>query len=232
MKWFKHDTDASIDSKIQSLLLDYGAAGYGLYWYCIELIAQNVNESNITFELEHDARIISRNLNLSIQETKDMMKYMVELGLFSVNNDRLACYALAKRLDQSMTSSPKMRNIISGIKENHDSVMIKSCKNRIEEKRREEIIDNSQQEQIKEYLSEKDFTLSKLTSYDNLSATYKEKLEEFLNRYIEDLELKILNANGNKKTLQYEDFILSLEAKGYKYKNFISAYKTWNRGMK
>ena len=89
-----------------------------------------------------------------------------------------------------------------------------------------------EKEQIKEYLSEKDFTLSKLTSYDNLSATYKEKLEEFLNRYIEDLELKILNANGNKKTLQYEDFILSLEAKGYKYKNFISAYKTWNRGMK
>lgn len=81
-------------------------------------------------------------------------------------------------------------------------------------------------------LTDKDFTLSKLTSYDNLSATYKEKLEEFLNRYIEDLELKILNANGNKKTLQYEDFILSLEAKGYKYKNFISAYKTWNRGMK
>lgn len=89
-----------------------------------------------------------------------------------------------------------------------------------------------EKEQIKEYLSEKDFTLSKLTSYDNLSATYKEKLEEFLNRYIEDLELKILNANGNKKTLQYEDFILSLEAKGYKYKNFISAYKTWNRGIK
>lgn len=84
----------------------------------------------------------------------------------------------------------------------------------------------------KQYLLEKDFTLSKLTSYDNLSATYKEKLEEFLNKYIEDLELKILNVNGNKKTLQYEDFILSLEAKGYKYKNFISAYKTWNRGMK
>ena len=85
---------------------------------------------------------------------------------------------------------------------------------------------------VKSLILKKDFTLSKLTSYDNLSAAYKEKLEEFLNRYIEDLELKILNANGNKKTLQYEDFILSLEAKGYKYKNFISAYKTWNRGMK
>lgn len=138
MKWFKHDSDASIDSKLQSLLLDYGASGYGLYWYCIELIAQSVNENNITFELDHDARIIARNLNLTFQETKDMMKYMIELGLFSLNNEKLVCYSLAKRLDQSMTSSPKMRNIISSIKENHDSVMIKSCKNRKEEIRIEE----------------------------------------------------------------------------------------------
>lgn len=138
MKWFKHDADASIDSKLQSLLLDYGASGYGLYWYCIELIAQNVNEHNITFELDHDARIIARNLNLTFQETKDMMKYMIELGLFSLNNEKLVCYSLAKRLDQSMTSSPKMRNIISNIKENHDSVMIKSCKKRIDKKRIEE----------------------------------------------------------------------------------------------
>ena len=51
MKWFKHDSDASIDAKLQILLLDYGAKGYGLYWYCVELIAQGVNENNITFEL-------------------------------------------------------------------------------------------------------------------------------------------------------------------------------------
>lgn len=106
----------------------------------------------------------------------------------------------------------------------------------LQEKEEEEVQEEDKEQNILNLpaneLTDKDFTLSKLTSYDNLSATYKEKLEEFLNRYIEDLELKILNANGNKKTLQYEDFILSLEAKGYKYKNFISAYKTWNRGMK
>lgn len=106
----------------------------------------------------------------------------------------------------------------------------------LQEKEEEEVQEKEEEQNILNLptneLTDKDFTLSKLTSYDNLSATYKEKLEEFLNRYIEDLELKILNANGNKKTLQYEDFILSLEAKGYKYKNFISAYKTWNRGMK
>lgn len=88
-----------------------------------------------------------------------------------------------------------------------------------EEKRREE----------KEYILEKDFSLTKLTSYDNVSDKYKEKLEEFLTKYIDDLELKIMKVNSKKKTLQYDDFILALSAKGYKYKNFISAYKTWNR---
>lgn len=144
MKWFKHDTDASIDAKLQELLLDYGASGYGLYWYCVELIAQNVNENNITFELEHDARIIARNLNLSLKETQDMMQKMIDLGLFSFSkNHKLACYALAKRLDQSMTSNPEFRALIKNVKESktisHDEVMINHDLVMQEEKRREEI---------------------------------------------------------------------------------------------
>ena len=57
------------------------------------------------------------------------------------------------------------------------------------------------------------FTLSKLTQYDNLSQEYKDKLKEEINK----LNLSIA----------YDDFIDSLMAKGYKYKNFLIAYKTW-----
>jgi len=139
MRWFKHDADASIDAKLQELLLDYGASGYGLYWYCVELIAQNVNENNITFELEHDARIIAKNLNLTLQETKDMMQKMITLGLFTpTKNQRIACYALARRLDQSMTSNPQFRAFIKNVKENHDAVMTNHDLVMLEEKRREE----------------------------------------------------------------------------------------------
>lgn len=98
-------------------MLDYGAEGYGLYWYCIELIAQNINEDNITFELEHDARIISRNLGLSNEKTASIMKYMVEVGLFEISNsNRIVCSALASRIDKSMTSNPRMRNIINNMR--------------------------------------------------------------------------------------------------------------------
>lgn len=145
-------------------------------------------------------------------------------------------YNISSQVDGYLANFSKNNNQFMGVyKESNDPLDGEGNDPWQEEQEQEQEQEKGkvkEKEQIKEYLSEKDFTLSKLTSYDNLSATYKEKLEEFLNRYIEDLELKILNANGNKKTLQYEDFILSLEAKGYKYKNFISAYKTWNRGIK
>ena len=206
MKWFKHDTDASIDAKLQELLLDYGASGYGLYWYCVELIAQKVDKSNFTFELEHDARIIARNLNLTIQETTDMMKKMISLGLFSMNkNNKLACYALANRLDQSMTSNKEFRQMIDNYKQSHDSVMINPDKVMQEEKRREEkILD-------KPFT----FTLTRKASIENTSKEYQEKLRTYI--------------EASNKSMTYKDFYDYCVLKDYKYKDFKRAYDSWNK---
>jgi hypothetical protein len=57
------------------------------------------------------------------------------------------------------------------------------------------------------------FSLSKLTSVDNLSKEYLLNLKDH-----------ILKAN---RSLTYDEFINGLEAKGSKYKNFKSAYTTW-----
>lgn len=191
MIWFKHDTHASIDSKLQELMLDYGAAGYGLYWYCVELIAQRVDKDNVTFELEHDARIIARNLNLTVAETTNMMKKMVELNLFSFSeNNKLACYALAKRLDQSMTSNQEMRKIIANIKSSHDVVMIESCRSHdgvsSEEKRREE---NNNAPQIE--------------NLDDVNIKYFEQIwKEYTLKH-----LKSMNRRGGKKHIARERFL-------------------------
>lgn len=138
MKWIKHDTDANQDAKLQNVLLDYGLEGYGLYWYCIELIAGKVDKDNITFDLEHDARIIARNTGSTAQRVEEMMRYFVEIGLFENAGGVITCMKLAKRLDKSMTSNPEMRQIIDRLKniesclshdedaKSHDSVMIES----------------------------------------------------------------------------------------------------------
>lgn len=127
MKWLKHDADANQDAKLQNVLLDYGLEGYGLYWYCIELIAHKVDKDSITFELEHDARIIARNTGSTPQKVEEMMRYFVKLGLFEDSTGVITCLKLAKRLDKSMTSNPEMRAIIEGLK-SHDKVMTKSAK--------------------------------------------------------------------------------------------------------
>ncbi|QFU20696.1 DUF4373 domain-containing protein [Shewanella eurypsychrophilus] len=142
MKWFKHDTNANMDAKLQMVLLDHGLDGYGLYWYCLELIAGKVDSSNITFRLEHDARIIARNTGCSEARVSEMMKYFINSGLFEVDNGLVTCLKLAKRLDQSMTSSKDMRNIIKEIRLSHGSIMtghdsVMKEENRIEEKRRD-----------------------------------------------------------------------------------------------
>jgi len=109
------------------VLLDYGLEGYGLYWYCIELIASKVDKDNITFELEHDARIIARGTGSTVQKVEEMMRYFVDINLFENVGGVITCFKLAKRLDKSMTSNPTMRGIIEGLK-SHDSIMTQSEK--------------------------------------------------------------------------------------------------------
>ncbi len=132
MKWIKHDSDAHRDAKLRKLVMAYGLEGYGLYWYCLEEIARNVTQHKFTFELEHDAEIIAFSTGTSAEKVETMMRKMVDLGLFEDSAGVITCLKLAKRLDQSMTSNPEMRKIISLhknqqlSKNNHDPIMTES----------------------------------------------------------------------------------------------------------
>jgi hypothetical protein len=144
MEWFRHDSNANLDDKLQQVLLSYGLEGYGLYWYCIELIVNKVSADNITFELKHDARVIARNTGSTPQKVEEMMKHFVELGLFEAHaNGLITCMKVAKRLSASATSNQYMRKIIHTINTNND-LQPPSCQrhdvvmkeeNRIEEKK-------------------------------------------------------------------------------------------------
>jgi len=145
MQWIKHDTNASQDAKLKRVRMKYGMEGYGLYWYCIELIAADVDQNNLTFELEHDAEIIAFDTGIHVERVNEMMAYMVNVGLFESSDSTITCLKLLKRLDQSMTSNKKMRELITkakashdGVMINHDSIMTKSDSVMQEENRREE----------------------------------------------------------------------------------------------
>jgi len=101
VKWVKHDTDAHRDAKLKKLMLSYGMEGYGLYWYCVELIAGDVSADKYTFELEHDAEIISHDTGISVTKVNEMMAFMVDLDLFENDGGIITCLKIAKRLDSS-----------------------------------------------------------------------------------------------------------------------------------
>jgi len=142
LNWYKHDTDATQDAKVKKLLIRYGAVGYAIYFHCLELIAAEISETNLTFELEHDSEIIADNLKINgtaeksgIEIVEEIMRYIIHLGLFQQSSGKVFCFKLLKRLDTSMTSNIRFREMIVSAKENHDftldshdGVMIPSCK--------------------------------------------------------------------------------------------------------
>jgi hypothetical protein len=109
MKWYKHDANAHGDAKLERVMIKYGMEGYGLYWYCLELISQTVEPHNLNFELEHDAEIISHRTGIHYERVQEMMAFMVDLGLFEQGNGTITCFKLAKRCDEY--TSKLIRNL-------------------------------------------------------------------------------------------------------------------------
>ena len=211
MHWFKHDADANMDAKLQEVLLDYGLEGYGLYWYCIELITNRIDKDNLTFELEHDARIIARNTGSTVQKVEEMMKRFVELGLFDNNNGKIRCLKLLKRLDSSMTNSPAMRDFIKKAKDvmtYPDNVMPEE--KRIEENRLEENTKEKSDcvvvfEYWKEVMQKANNT--KLTSdrRQKINARLKTYTVDELKQAIDECKLSDFHMGKNDRSEVYND---------------------------
>ena len=135
MKWFKHDANASIDSKLKRLRLKYGMEGYGLYWYCLECIAKNVESHNLTFELEEDSELISADTNIHRERVQEMMAFMVDAGLFENRDGSITCLKMATRTDEYTQKLMKnIKSVPTVSRHNPDNVRL----NRREEKRTEE----------------------------------------------------------------------------------------------
>jgi hypothetical protein len=230
MQWFKHDTDAATDAKIRKLIMRYGTDGYAIYFHCIELIVGNVSEHNITFELEHDAEIIADNLKIQgtsdtspVDRVNQIMKYIVSLGLFEESKGRIFCYKILKRLDSSMTSSTKMRGIITRAKQSHDKVMISHDsvmqeENRIEEKR----IEQKRTEEKREETPDKP-----AKSQKHKHGEYKHVL------LTSDEYQRLCEEWGEQEVLRMIKILdEGIETKGYKYKNHNLALRKWKANEK
>ena len=135
LKWYKHDANANADAKLRKFRIKYGMEGYGLYWYCLELIAQNVEKHNLSFELEHDAEIIAHDTGIHFERVQEMMAYMVDLSLFEQSEGRITCLKMASRTDEYTQKLIKSSGVVpTPSRHPPDNIRL----NRIEENRTEE----------------------------------------------------------------------------------------------
>ena len=206
MKWYKHDSNAHMDAKLQDVLLDYGLEGYGLYWYCLELITNKVDKDCANFELEHDARIIARNTGSTPAKVTDMMQAFVKLGLLEDIGGKITCLKLAKRIDKSMTSNKEMRAIIEQFRKSHDEstnnhdespkshdeVMAESAKPMQEEKRGEEIrADKSKSKDLSVSTDDdQQIALTDLDSYAMTVSQGSDPVMEIFNYWLDTMKKK------------------------------------------
>ncbi len=102
-----------MNAKLQEIIFDHGIEGYGLYWYCLELVAQNVTTDNLTFELEHDARIIGRNIGMPAARVQEIMKSFIANDLFSASEGRIQCLKLAQRCDDFTAKAVRSKGVKS-----------------------------------------------------------------------------------------------------------------------
>ena len=121
MKWFRHFSNAHDSKDLTKVRLKYGAEGYAIYWYCLEVIAGDLgSDENITFELKHDAEVVGLNLKIDQVRVEEIMGYMVQIGLFERSNNTITCLKLAKYLDKKNTRNNEIHKIIDAANElNH-----------------------------------------------------------------------------------------------------------------
>lgn len=115
MKWFKHFTNAHNDNALTKVRMRYGADGYAIYWYCLELIAGDLDSHKANFELSHDAEVIGFALKIDQLRVEEIMTYMVNLGLFESNNNVITCLKIAKFLEKKSTRNPQIHAIIDKV---------------------------------------------------------------------------------------------------------------------
>ena len=103
--YFSHDYNARSDIKIQGLLLEHGAAGYGIYWIIVEILHEESDKrlklSNLTYVA------IARQASTSIEQVKAVVECCLEYELFTEDNGYFFSKRILRNIEKRMDISEK-----------------------------------------------------------------------------------------------------------------------------
>lgn len=133
MKWFKHESDAHANIKLQAIIDKGGVSAFGYYWACVELVASQGENYCIKREKRWEM-YLKKILNIEVDEQKKYLLLLARQNLIdrdSLKKGDLYIPKLEERCDEYTLKSRR--------KSGHtpDNVLLEEKrreKNRIEEK--------------------------------------------------------------------------------------------------
>ena len=186
MKWFKHQSDAYSNLKMQQMMCELGTEGYGHFWICIELVAQQGKNCRI------DAKKCWKKSLLFITRTDEekmerILTIFAEVELIDKKALNKGDLYIPKLRDYSDDYTNKVRRVS---RQSTDSVLLEE--NRIDKNRKEENILTDFDTFWKAY-PRKEGKRPAQKSWKSLNPS-----KELVKSILEDLELR-------KKSEQWED---------------------------
>jgi len=98
MRWFQHHSNAYTDIALREIIAEFGTEGYGFYWMCCELVAQQGKNYAISTKKNWKSALALIS-TLSQKKIEELLAKFASLELIS-----------EKALNHGTLSVPKMKN--------------------------------------------------------------------------------------------------------------------------
>ena len=104
MKWLKHDSDAHDNLKFQELLSQYKMMGYGVWWICCELVAQNIDGKRPIFSISKKKNWLKKLKmvsGISLPTLERILQVLAESDLISKKALKIGTLSIPQMKDRS-----------------------------------------------------------------------------------------------------------------------------------
>lgn len=134
MKWFKHETDAHTNLKLQTVLERFGMEAYGYYWACVEIIG--LQGHNFRIKSQKNWKIyLKKILGVDIDVQEKFLALFADLNLINKKALENGDLAIPKLGDRSDDYTNRVRRKYEHTTDNVHLEEIRKEKNKKEEKR-------------------------------------------------------------------------------------------------
>ena len=103
--YFSHDYNARNDIKIQALLVEHGAAGYGVYWIIVETLHEESGKKLKLNNLTYVA--IARQASTSVEQVKAIVECCLEYELLTEDDGRFYSERVLNNIGKRIEISEK-----------------------------------------------------------------------------------------------------------------------------